>query len=89
MLTFVTPKSGFMSSYFEFVLLLLFSTGIAFQIPSTFLQSSILVSFLARIVLVDELQNAVISVHPLTVIGCEFSVHPLLFGVNFFGLYLT
>jgi len=40
-----------------------------FQIPSTFFQSSILVSFLARIVLGDELQNAVISVHPLTVIG--------------------
>ncbi|TRU21190.1 MAG: site-2 protease family protein [Microcystis aeruginosa Ma_MB_S_20031200_S102] len=40
-----------------------------FQIPSTFFQSSILVSFLARIVLGDQLQNAVISVHPLTVIG--------------------
>ena len=40
-----------------------------FQIPSNFFQRSILVSFLARIVLVDELQNAVISVHPLTVIG--------------------
>jgi membrane-associated protease RseP (regulator of RpoE activity) len=40
-----------------------------FQIPTVFLQSSILVGSLAKVVLGDALQQSVIGIHPLLVIG--------------------
>jgi membrane-associated protease RseP (regulator of RpoE activity) len=60
---------GFVSLILLIVGLTLSNSASLFQIPSTFFQSSILVGSLARVVLGDELQNAVISVHPLTIIG--------------------
>lgn len=40
-----------------------------FQIPSQFFQGSILVGSLAKVVLSDELQKAVVGVHPLVLLG--------------------
>jgi membrane-associated protease RseP (regulator of RpoE activity) len=60
---------GFVSLILLIVGLTLSNSASLFQIPSSFFQSSILVGSLARVVLGEELQNAVISVHPLTVIG--------------------
>jgi membrane-associated protease RseP (regulator of RpoE activity) len=69
-IAFAGPALGGLVSLILLIVGLTLSNSTSlFQIPSTFFQSSILVSFLARIVLGDELQNAVISVHPLTVIG--------------------
>jgi len=69
-IAFAGPALGGLVSLILLIVgLTLSNSASLFQIPSTFFQSSILVSFLARIVLGDELQNAVISVHPLTVIG--------------------
>ena len=69
-IAFAGPALGGLVSLILLIVgLILSNSASLFQIPSTFFQSSILVSFLARIVLGDELQNAVISVHPLTVIG--------------------
>lgn len=44
-------------------------SGSEFQVPTRFFQGSILVGSLARVVLGDELQGALIDVNPLTVIG--------------------
>ncbi|NCR53250.1 MAG: site-2 protease family protein [Microcystis aeruginosa L211-07] len=69
-IAFAGPALGGLVSLILLIVGLTLSNSTSlFQIPSTFFQSSILVSFLARIVLGDDLQNAVISVHPLTVIG--------------------
>ncbi|MFM7907413.1 MAG: site-2 protease family protein [Microcystis sp.] len=69
-IAFAGPALGGLVSLILLIVgLILSNSASLFQIPSTFFQSSILVSFLARIVLGDDLQNAVISVHPLTVIG--------------------
>ena len=69
-IAFAGPALGGLVSLILLIVgLTLSNSASLFQIPSNFFQSSILVSFLARIVLGDELQNAVISVHPLTVIG--------------------
>ncbi|MFM7277618.1 MAG: site-2 protease family protein [Microcystis aeruginosa] len=69
-IAFAGPALGGLVSLILLIVgLILSNSASLFQIPSSFFQSSILVSFLARIVLGDELQNAVISVHPLTVIG--------------------
>ncbi|MDB9508373.1 site-2 protease family protein [Microcystis aeruginosa] len=69
-IAFAGPALGGLVSLILLIVGLTLSNSTSlFQIPSTFFQSSILVSFLARIVLGDQLQNAVISVHPLTVIG--------------------
>jgi membrane-associated protease RseP (regulator of RpoE activity) len=40
-----------------------------FQIPSRFFQGSILVGSLARVVLGEELQNSIVSIHPLAIVG--------------------
>lgn len=40
-----------------------------FQIPTRFFQGSILVGTLARVVLGEQLQNNLINVHPLTILG--------------------
>ncbi|MFM8298827.1 MAG: site-2 protease family protein [Microcystis aeruginosa] len=69
-IAFAGPALGGLVSLILLIVGLTLSNSTSlFKIPSTFFQSSILVSFLARIVLGDQLQNAVISVHPLTVIG--------------------
>lgn len=69
-IAFAGPALGGLVSLILLIVgLTLSSSASLFQIPSTFFQSSILVGSLARVVLGDELQNAVISVHPLTVIG--------------------
>jgi membrane-associated protease RseP (regulator of RpoE activity) len=49
--------------------LLLSHTGSQFQIPSQFFQASILVGSLAKIVLDDRLQQTIVDVHPLLIIG--------------------
>ena len=43
--------------------------GSLFQVPTQFFQGSILVGSLARVVFGEELQKALIDVHPLTIIG--------------------
>jgi membrane-associated protease RseP (regulator of RpoE activity) len=69
-IAFAGPALGGLVSLILLIIgLTLSNSASLFQIPSNFFQSSILVGSLARIVLGDELQNAVISVHPLTVIG--------------------
>lgn len=49
--------------------LLLSHPGSLFQLPNQFFQGSILVGSLARVVLGSALQSAVVSIHPLVVIG--------------------
>ncbi|MBE9125313.1 MULTISPECIES: site-2 protease family protein [unclassified Coleofasciculus] len=49
--------------------LLLSHQGSAFQVPVQFFQGSVLVGGLARLVLGSSLHNAVVDVHPLTVVG--------------------
>lgn len=49
--------------------LLLSHQGSLFQVPSEFFQGSILVGTLARVVLGDAVQQSLVDVHPLTVIG--------------------
>ncbi|GCA79008.1 site-2 protease family protein [Microcystis aeruginosa] len=69
-IAFAGPALGGLVSLILLIVgLTLSNSASLFQIPSNFFQSSILVGSLARIVLGNELQNAVISVHPLTVIG--------------------
>ncbi|KAB0241288.1 site-2 protease family protein [Microcystis aeruginosa EAWAG127a] len=69
-IAFAGPALGGLVSLILLIVgLTLSNSASLFHIPSNFFQSSILVSFLARIVLGDQLQNAFISVHPLTVIG--------------------
>lgn len=49
--------------------LVLSHPGGGFQVPALFFQSSILVGTLARVVLGDALQESLVSVHPLVVLG--------------------
>ena len=49
--------------------LVLSHEGSLLQVPTQFFQSSILVGSLAKVVLGEQLQNAIVDVHPLTVIG--------------------
>ena len=49
--------------------LILSHPGSEFQIPTGFFQGSILVGTLAKVVLGDSLQNSLVDVHPLTVVG--------------------
>jgi membrane-associated protease RseP (regulator of RpoE activity) len=49
--------------------LLLSHTGSQFQIPSQFFQASILVGSLAKVVLDERLQQTIVDVHPLLIIG--------------------
>lgn len=49
--------------------LLLSHTGSLFQVPSEFFQGSILVGTLARVVLGEALQEPIVDVHPLVVLG--------------------
>ncbi len=49
--------------------LVLSHPGSAFQVPSSFFQGSILVGSLARVVLGSALQESLVDVHPLTIMG--------------------
>lgn len=49
--------------------LLLSHPGSLFQIPSQFFQGSILVGAIARIFLGETIQNTVVDIHPLTILG--------------------
>jgi membrane-associated protease RseP (regulator of RpoE activity) len=60
---------GIVSLVMLFVGLVFSHSGSLFKIPSEFFQSSILVGSLAKVILGSELQNALIEVHPLVVLG--------------------
>jgi len=49
--------------------LILSAPSSLFQVPSQFFQGSILVGSLAKVVLGDELQKAIVGVHPLVLLG--------------------
>ncbi len=64
------PASGGIVSLVMLILgLLLSHQGSAFQVPAQFFQGSVLVGSLARIVLGSALQEPLVDVHPLTIIG--------------------
>ncbi len=60
---------GLLSLGLLLVGLVLSHPGSAFQVPTEFFQGSLLVGALARVVLGDGLQQALVDVHPLTLIG--------------------
>ncbi|WP_013320498.1 site-2 protease family protein [Gloeothece verrucosa] len=69
-ITFAGPAlGGLVSLIFLVIGLVLSHQGSLFQVPTRFFQGSILVGSLARVVLGDALQNSLIDVHPLTIIG--------------------
>jgi len=64
------PAAGGLLSLFLLILgLSLSHSGSLFQIPSQFFQGSVLVGTLARGILGDVLQNSLVDVHPLTLMG--------------------
>ncbi|GAB4138013.1 MAG: site-2 protease family protein [Cyanobacteria bacterium J069] len=64
------PLAGGVASFTILILgLSLSHQGSIFQIPSEFFQGSILVGTLARVVLGNALQQALVDVHPLVVVG--------------------
>jgi membrane-associated protease RseP (regulator of RpoE activity) len=60
---------GIISFIFLFIGLVLSYPGGGFQVPTNFLQGSILVGTLAKLILANELQAQFISLHPLTIVG--------------------
>lgn len=67
---FAGPATGGLVSLVMLISgLLLSHKGSLFQLPSQFLQGSILVGTLARIVLKESLQQPLVDVHPLVVLG--------------------
>ena len=60
---------GALSLVMLFLGLVLSHSGSLFQIPSQFFQGSILVGSLAKTILGDALQEAIVDVHPLVVLG--------------------
>lgn len=64
------PAAGGILSLLMLILgLVLSHPGSLFQIPAEFFQGSVLVGTLAKVVLGDALQQAIVDVHPLTVVG--------------------
>ncbi|MDR9405568.1 MAG: site-2 protease family protein, partial [Halothece sp. Uz-M2-17] len=64
------PAVGGLVSFLMLVVgLILSQPGSLFQVPTQFFQGSILVGSLAKVVLGSQLQESVVDVHPLTVIG--------------------
>ncbi|MEM8779604.1 MAG: site-2 protease family protein, partial [Cyanobacteria bacterium P01_G01_bin.49] len=64
------PAFGGILSFLMLIIgLILSHQGSLFQVPAQFFQGSILVGSLAKVVLGTQLQQAIIDVHPLTVIG--------------------
>jgi membrane-associated protease RseP (regulator of RpoE activity) len=69
-ISFAGPAlGGIVSLVMLFIGLVLSHPGSIFKIPSEFFQGSILVGSLARVVLGSQLQQALIDVHPLVVVG--------------------
>lgn len=69
-IAFAGPAAGGLVSLTLLILgLLLSHPGSFFQIPSEFFQGSMLVGALARVVLGSALQQSLVDVHPLAVIG--------------------
>jgi membrane-associated protease RseP (regulator of RpoE activity) len=69
-IAFAGPAVGGVLSLVMLIIgLILSHPGSLFQLPSQFFQGSILVGSLAKVILGDQLQNAVIDLHPLTIIG--------------------
>ncbi|ACK73329.1 peptidase M50 [Gloeothece citriformis PCC 7424] len=67
---FAGPALGGVASLLLLVVgLVLSHQDSLFQVPTRFFQGSILVGSLARVILGDELQQSLIHVHPLTIIG--------------------
>jgi membrane-associated protease RseP (regulator of RpoE activity) len=60
---------GVISLIFVFLGLILSHEGSLFQVPTQFFQGSILVGSLAKIILGDQLQQAIVDIHPLTILG--------------------
>lgn len=64
------PAVGGLVSFLMLVMgLILSQPGSLFEIPTQFFQGSILVGTLAKVVLGSQLQESVVAVHPLTVVG--------------------
>lgn len=64
------PAVGGLVSFLMLVAgLILSQSGSLFQVPTQFFQGSILVGSLAKVVLGSQLQESIVDVHPLTVIG--------------------
>ena len=60
---------GVLSFVFLFVGLILSHEGSIFQLPPTFFHSSILVGTLARFMLGDQIQNTLVDIDPLVIVG--------------------
>ncbi|ACB51617.1 unknown [Crocosphaera subtropica ATCC 51142] len=60
---------GILSFILLIVGLTLSHDGSLFQVPTQFFQGSILVGSLAKVIIGDQLQNSIVDVHPLTVVG--------------------
>lgn len=69
-LAFAGPAIGGLVSLLMLVTgLILSQPGSLFQVPTQFFQGSILVGSLAKVILGSQLQESIVDVHPLTVIG--------------------
>ncbi len=69
-IAFAGPAAGGIVSFiFLFLGLILSDSSSVFQVPTNFLQGSLLVGTLAKLILGTELQSQVINLHPLTIIG--------------------
>jgi membrane-associated protease RseP (regulator of RpoE activity) len=69
-ISFAGPALGGIVAFILLILgMLLSHAGSPFQIPSQFFQASILVGSLAKVVFADRLQQAIVEVHPLLIIG--------------------
>jgi len=69
-IAFAGPAAGGLFSFGMLLTgLLLSHKGSLFQLPSQFFQGSILVGTLARVVLPESLQEPIVDVHPLVVLG--------------------
>ena len=60
---------GLVSLSFLIIGLLLSGEGSLFQVPGQFLQGSLLVGAIAKLILGDALQSNLIALHPLTILG--------------------
>ncbi|NEO62281.1 MAG: site-2 protease family protein, partial [Moorea sp. SIO4G2] len=64
-----SSRGGLVSLVMLMVGLVLSHQGSAFQVPAEFFQGSILVGGLAKLVLGSALQESLVDVHPLTIVG--------------------
>jgi membrane-associated protease RseP (regulator of RpoE activity) len=60
---------GLLSLVFLIIGLLLSHQGSLFQVPTEFFQGSIFVGTLARVVLGNQIQQPIVDIHPLTIVG--------------------